>query len=201
MYVGAHLRNMSELEPFMAFIKKEALMPEPILGMSQFETGEPAKLSSLDYRIIHALHKDSRKRVTEVAGELGVSAKTVQRRLSRMTNVGHIELSLEWYPDKSNDIMTILHLNMKASADKGKLIPRLMTEYSPNVVHIFPFSNLPNTALGVIWTNTMKELQDIRKRLEDEGSFESVQPNVLHSGYLFDTWRDRILRKKGSKPE
>jgi hypothetical protein len=41
----------------------------------------------------------------------------------------------------------------------------------------------------------MKELKEIQKRLQDEGAFESVTPNVLYTGYMFDTWRDRPTLK------
>ncbi len=207
LYVGAHLQNISELESYVAYVKKEAQMSDPTVGIVHQEPlpqpgdtplPQDVALYPLDYQIIYSLHKNSRKPVSEVCEELSVSAKTVRRRLSRMIREGLIELSLEWYPDKSNDIMTIFHLSLRASADKSKVSPLLFTKYSPNVLFFWSFSNLPNLLLCVGWTNTMKKLQDIRKSLQSEEVFESVVPNVLHTGYLFDTWRDELVLEKGA---
>lgn len=210
VYVGAHLRSLSDLEPFVAYLKKEAQIKDPTVGISSGELSEASKtgkespldvpLSTLDYRIIHALHKNSRRPVSDVAEELGVSAKTVRRRLSRMIEEGLIELSLEWYPDASNDIMTIFHLHLKDTSDKGKVLPVLLNEYSPSFMFLMPFSNLPNLILYVIWTNTMKELREIQESIDGEEFIESTVPNILYSGSIYDTWRDDIVLKKGAPP-
>ncbi|MFQ5759010.1 MAG: hypothetical protein ACE5IF_04980, partial [Candidatus Bathyarchaeia archaeon] len=113
---------------------------------------------------------------------------------------GSIELSIEWYPNVSNDILTIFHLHLRASADKSKVGPLLIKKYSPNAIFLFSFSNLPNLLLCVVWTNTMKELQDIRERFQSEEAFESVVPNVLYIGYILGTWRDELLVEKGAPP-
>ncbi len=205
LYVGAYLQNLSELEPYVAFVKKEAQMPDPIVGIVHFDTDLPFSLTPqditlypLDYQIIYALHKNSRKRVSEVAEELGVSAKTVRRRLSKMIHEGLIELSIEWYPDVSNDIMTLFHLHLKAYADKSKVGSLLVKKYSPNAFFFWSFSNLPNHLICVVWTRTMKELRDLRKRFESEEVFESIVPNILYTGYIFDTWRDKLVLEKGA---
>ncbi|MEE9586300.1 MAG: AsnC family transcriptional regulator, partial [Nitrososphaerales archaeon] len=130
LYIGANLQNISELESYVAYVKKEAQMSDPTVGIFHQEplpqlgdTTPPRDktLHPLDYQIIYALHKNSRKPVSEVGEELRVSAKTIRRRLSRMISEGLIELSLEWYPDKSNDVMTIFHLSLRSSVDKSEV--------------------------------------------------------------------------------
>ena len=205
LYVGAYLQNISELEPYVGYVKKEAEMPEPNVGIIPPETDfsflvtkRDTKLSPLDYQIICALHKNSRRPVSEVAEELRVSTKTVRRRLSRMIREGLIELSIQWYPDVSNDIMTFFHLYLKASADKSRVGSLLVEKYAPNVLFYWSFSNLPNQLMCPVWTRSMKELRDIQKSFESEELFESTVPNVLYTGYIFDTWRDKLLLEKGT---
>jgi len=207
LYLGANLQDISKLDSYLAFVKKEGQIPDPTVAIIYSPVHAPSSLtskrilSSLDYRIIYSLHKNSRKRITEVSEEIGVSAKTIQRRLSRMVDESLIELSMEFFPDVSNDLFTIFHLNLKASADRSKVSPLLINKYSPNVVYPISCSNLPNLFLCVVWTNTMKELQDIRQCFENEGIFVSVELNVSYTGYIFDTWRDEVLQKKGSPPK
>jgi len=46
----------------------------------------------------------------------------------------------------------------------------------------------------------MKQLRDIHQFIQSEGFFESVIPNVLYTGYIFDTWRDKLLQEKSVPP-
>jgi len=151
-------------------------------------------LHELDYQIIRSLKDNSRKATSEVAEELSVSAKTVRRRLTRMMQLGLVELSIEWYPDVSNDIMTIFHFHLKSGIDKNT-VGTILQKYSPNVIFCWGFSNIPNSFLAFIWTNTMKELKILHERFEHEASIQFVSPNILYTGYIFKTWIDRLVEK------
>ena len=124
IYTGAYIRNISELEPLISYVKKEASISEPTVGILQpFQATSGIKpadleLCKLDYRIINALKDDSRRNLADVATELGVSAKTVRRRLDRMTKNDLIELTLEWYPDKSDDIITLMDVKLKPDSKR-----------------------------------------------------------------------------------
>jgi DNA-binding Lrp family transcriptional regulator len=202
LYIGAYLKSINELESLVSYVKKEAGIPQPTVGiMNPNVFPFPAHLNlddtalcDLDYRIIGALKNDSRKPLSDVAEELEVSAKTIRRRLNRMINNYLIELSVEWYPDASNDIMTLFDLQLKPEADPNMAFV-LQKKYASHMLFFWAFSNIPNTITCVFWTNTMKGLQEIRERLEKEEGISSVVPNVLYVGYIFSTWRDQIPRK------
>jgi hypothetical protein len=151
-------------------------------------------LCDLDYKIIRSLQNNSRKPLSEVAEELGVSTKTVRRRLNRMVKNYLIDLSVEWYPDTSNDIITIMELRLKSDTDSN-LVFQIFRAYSPHMLFFWSYANLANTATFAVWTNTMKELQGIREALEKEPGVASVAPNILYVGYIFNTWRDKIPEK------
>jgi DNA-binding Lrp family transcriptional regulator len=201
LYVGAYLRSITELEPLVSYIKEEVGITEPTVGITYSASPPPRvhsvgdkTLYSLDYQILHSLKDNSRKATSDVADELGVSAKTVRRRLSQMIRKGLIELSIEWYPDASNDIITIFHVNLKPETDKNK-VDTLFKKYSPNMMFYWGLSNIPNMFLAFVWTNTMKELQNIRESFEHEPTVQAVAPNILYTGYIFNTWRDKLLEK------
>jgi hypothetical protein len=40
----------------------------------------------------------------------------------------------------------------------------------------------------------MKELKEIQQRLEKEETVASIVSNILYTGYIFDTWRDELVR-------
>ena len=130
VYVGAYLRDFSQLEQYASFVQKEAQLLDPTIGIMPQPTLPQGtkRLYSIDYQIICALHKDCRRSLSDVAEELHISPKTVRRRLAKMISEGLVELSIEWYPDVSNDILTMFHLRLRAMADKTKIINILSEE-------------------------------------------------------------------------
>jgi DNA-binding Lrp family transcriptional regulator len=195
IYVGGYLRDLSELDSYVAFVKKEGEIGEPTVGIipplaSRFPN---ENLRPLDYQILASLHKDARKPVTDVASEIRASAKTVHRRLERMIEKGLVDLSIDWYPDASNDIVSLCHLTLAQNADRSRVTSSLNQKFSQNVLIDVLFSNLPNLVTLFLWTNSMKLMDDLRESIGKEEGVESVVLNVLQIGYMFDTWRDRLL--------
>ena len=193
LYIGAYLKNIGELEPLARFVKEYAEMPEPTVGIT-FSPIPPflknakfdSALCDLDYKIIRSLKDDSRKATSFIAEELGVSAKTISRRLTRMIKNYLIEFSIEWYPDASNDIISAFHIHLKPDANPNT--PNVIIQkYYPNTLFYWGFSNLLDQYIFFVWTQTSKELKDIRDKLEQEPSIQSVSPNVIFTGYVLNS--------------
>jgi DNA-binding Lrp family transcriptional regulator len=212
--IGAYLKNLNELVRLTEIVKKEAGIPEPVVRIARTEPMSEhrrmasipfqvapnaplinASLCDLDYKIVRSLKDNSRKAISDVATEVGASAKTVRRRLMRMKKYNLIELGLEWYPDKSNDIMTLLDLRLKPNSNAEILAYEMLRKYSPNVLFYWFFVNVPNVLTYVVWTNSMNELQRLCENFEKEPGVASTVTNILYTGYIFDTWRDKLVEK------
>jgi DNA-binding Lrp family transcriptional regulator len=201
LYIGAYIRNIVELEPLVSFIKKEAGLSEPTVGISQ-PVQKPPKgfrpnnlaLCNLDYQIIISLKHDARKAIADIANELGTSSKTIRRRLDRMTKNDLIELTIEWYPDKSDDIITLMDTRLKPESNLAVVANQLLKKYTPNELFYWSFANIPSVITLVIWTNNMSELHNLRERVEKEPDVISAEPYVLCTGYIFETWRDNLAQ-------
>ncbi len=198
LYMGAYLKNIVELESLARFVKEKAEMPEPTVGITFSPIPSflknlkiDSKLCELDYKIIRGLREDSRKATSVIAEELGVSAKTVSRRLTRMINNFLVELSIEWYPDASNDIISAFHVQLKPDANPNTP-DVIIQKYYPNTLFYWGFSNIPNMYIFFVWTPTSKELKDIRDKIEQEPAIQSVAPNIIYTGYVLKSWRDEI---------
>jgi DNA-binding Lrp family transcriptional regulator len=198
MIIGAYLRSIQEIEPLLDYVKNEALILNPVIGIHSSTPANPRfsheeTLHSLDREIIYTLSNDSRKPISDVAEEVGVTAKTVRRRLFSMTRNGIVEFSIEWFPDTSNDIITTMQLRLKPDANKSAM-SGILKKYFPNLLFSYQFINIPNELLCFAWTNTMKEVKEIQQKLENEKTVASVVSNILYTGYIFDTWRDELVR-------
>ena len=201
LYIGCYIRSIGELEGLSEFIRNTAKMPEPKVGILNW--GAPASKPSepfddFDWQIIYQLRNDSRKPLAEIAEALNASAKTVRRRLDDMICNYFIDISLKWYPDKGNDIITIFHTRTHPGTRFTQ--QDLTRKYQPNLLYIMTFSNLPGEHLLVTWTRSMKELKDLGAKIEGEGVFESVSPSILYTGMIYPTWRDKLTEELGKPP-
>jgi DNA-binding Lrp family transcriptional regulator len=195
LYVGAYLREISELDALARFVKETAEILEPTVGLtvSPFPANlkmirKKPDLCELDYKIIRSLKDDSRKATNVIAEEIGVGAKTVRRRLAWMISNFLIELSIEWYPDSSNDIMSLFEVKLKNDAGPNAA-NTILQKYYPNALFYWGFSNIPNSYVFMAWTPSSKELRELRESFEAETAIQSVSPNIIYTGYIFSNWR------------
>ncbi len=194
VYVGGYLKELSELDQYVAFVKRECEMDEPMVGiLPQLPARSPIEeLRPLDYQIIASLRRDSRKPASQVAAEVKASAKTVHRRLKWMEEKELVEFSIDWYPDASNDIVALCHVEISQHNTREKVLADLKQKFSQNILVEVFFSNLPNLIVLFLWTNSMKQMEDLRGSIGKAAGVKSAMLNVLQIGYMFDTWRDTM---------
>jgi len=203
--IHALTRTPSEIEPLVSFVKLTAEIPElkvglqspPIQSESDVDMTRELKISDTDFLIINALKDNSRKTIVEIAEEIGISTKTVRRRLDKLLENHIIHFTIHWYPDKSSEIIVMIVLTLKPSitVDKTKLIDAMREQYSQKMLFTWTFSTLPNTIILSIWVSSMKELQDIHSSLISD-EFEMISLNVGIEGKIFPTWREKYLEDK-----
>jgi len=203
--IHAYLRNPSELEHLVSFIKLTAEIPElkvglqstPIQPEADVDMTREVKFSNTDFLIINALKDNSRKTIVEIAEEVGVSTKTVRRRLDRLIENHLIDFSINWYPDKCSEVIIMIFLTLKPSiaVDKTKILDKLREQYGQKILFTWTFSTLPNIIIVCIWVSSMKELQNVQSSLISD-DFESVSLNIGIEGKIFPTWRERYLEDK-----
>ena len=196
VYVGGYLRGIEELDSYVTFVKNTAELAEPTVGIMPTATPRHGEtLRPLDYQILSSLRRDSRKPATDVAAEVNASVKTVHRRLEWMIENGLVDLGIDWYPDASDDIVSLCHVEVDQHADRMRVLDAMKKKFQDNLLLEVLFSNLPNTLNLFLWTNSMRQMEGLR---EGVGSFEGVKSammNVLQVGYMFETWRDYLALK------
>ena len=197
LYVGAYLKNGDELSKLTEFIKETAEMPSPRIGViSGPETYSPPKreMDTLDWQIIDRLREDSRRSIADVAAEVSTATRTMRRRLKWMVDEEQIELTTRWYPDASDDIISIFHVKRAPTDMRG--LYELCRRFSPNLLFPIPLMNVPEETLFFSWTRTMKELKDLRGKIEAEPDVTSVSMNILYTGDIYPTWIDELPKRR-----
>jgi len=206
LYVNGVLRDISELDDFVEFVRHAAEIPKPSVAI---ETGGPwvprpangraevRTLSDLDIRIIRALHTDARKSTTDVASELGVSAATVRRRLERMIKEEAIEFTADIDPTYAGDVSSIMGVTLEDGADRAKIAAHLLQKFRPRIVYFIQFGNLPDYLVCATWTKTVNDLHELVQRVQEQEGVRKVVANVPVAGYRFVSWRDKLLGSTG----
>ncbi|MBA7539206.1 hypothetical protein ES705_31485 [subsurface metagenome] len=197
-YIHAYIRNMNELDTLVTFVRKTGKISELTVGidrnMPSISIIDKIKLKNLDYLIVNSLKDNSRKTISDVAEEVGVSTKTIKRRLDNLIENSLIELQIDWYPDL---IFTMIILKLKSDSliDDRDFISSLKKTYGSKIVFSWSFSNLPHTKLICVWTKSIKDLQDIESSLLSE-NYDSVEVTILIEGKNFPTWRETYLKER-----
>jgi len=202
-YIHAYIRNLNELDSLLSFVRKTGKIKELTVGLdrassiSNIKDANDVILTKLDYLIVDSLKNNSRKTISDVADEVGASTKTVRRRLDRLIEKNLIHFTIDWYPDKTGEILSIiiLKLNPDTNIDDNEFMNKLRERYGSKVLFSWAFSNLPNLKLLCVWTHSMKELQNVESSfLSENHSFIDV--TVLLEGKMFPTWLDLYLEEK-----
>ncbi len=195
LYVYALLRDVSELQEFSIFVSKTAHISEPIVGIVSvpyITTPEP--LTSVDYKILKTINRDARKPITDIADDVGVSAKTVRKRLDRMIENNLVSFTIQWKLWYVSFI-TVFGIILNEGTDIRSTIQHLNQKYSKNIFSCLSYSNIPNFITLETWATNAHESQKIQEELQSEG-FKDITPYIAYSGNYYDCWVDQLLRTK-----
>lgn len=201
LHVLGVLDDLSGLNRFMNYVVREAAINDPtvrLLDLPVPRATPEASLTSLDYRIIASLLHDGRKPAAEVAAGLGVSARTVKRRIARMEENGLIYYRVVFDHASLGGLFTLLDLNVRSGVNVQDAAALIRKKYSSYMLEMRTFSTIPNNVTVDVWTRTAKELKLLQDSLQDEGIFEKVLPIFVYGVYHFGTWRDDYVRDKAT---
>ena len=207
LYIQAHLPTIHGLGPYVAFCRKAALLPNPEIGIEAgvlygsnppYRTPEVEALDPIDYRIVWALHDDSRRPIAEVCQELRVSPKTVRNRLRRMTERGLVEFYVQLQIGKHAGVLAFFMLTLAPEVEPSVFQGRLISRLAPRVIWSTPMSNAPTALTLLIWSPTAVAHEELLDQLSADESVVKVVGHMITHFDFFETWRDALLREKAS---
>jgi DNA-binding Lrp family transcriptional regulator len=204
IFTQSLLRSISELEGHVEFVKNAAAIPDPlpvgIEGINQ--VGDRAsvrspersvELTTLDYRIVNVLRRDSRLAVADIAGELGVSAKTVTRRVDRMVQAGAVEFTVQVQIGAASGTTGLVLFALKPGVDKNLVRKSLNERFGRSMIMLMTYSNLPDRLFFMCWAQTAVKISEMVEAVSKDKNVLGVRSYILYNAYWFDTWRDRLV--------
>ncbi|WP_019176387.1 AsnC family transcriptional regulator [Methanomassiliicoccus luminyensis] len=152
------------------------------------------ELTLLDYKIVNALHDDSRRPLIGVAEELQCSVKTVKSRLDHMIEVGAIEFSADWRLERSSGIPSVVMVDFQPGTSKTELVNTLRCRFGPHIITTAQYSNRPDFMSANCWFPTMEEHGIFMRTLEGMDSVRTANSRIIQSTQIYETWRDKLLQ-------
>ncbi len=207
--VTALLGRLEDLDDYLGFLKREVGMSAPkvaFTGPGQFgdegarrRMKRRLELTPLDYRIIDTLSEDSRKPVAELADQVGVSAKTIKRRLDRMVQESVLEFSIEYDPAASPSAFVYFWVQLAPEADRVWFTNAFVKRYDRYILVVYPLTNFPGLLISILWAPTQKNVNDLETELMDDPSVVYSRSNAIQALHFFDTWRERFVREQAEQ--
>ena len=122
-FIHAYIENINGLDSLVSFVRKTGEIKELFVGLSK--TNPPSNLidssdmsySKLDYLIIQSLKNNSRKTISDVSKEIDSSTKTIRRHLNRLIEKNLVTFTVDWYPDKTPQLISMIILKLKPNVD------------------------------------------------------------------------------------
>jgi Lrp/AsnC family transcriptional regulator, leucine-responsive regulatory protein len=204
--IYAILRSIDDLEPYLEFVRSAGKMENLMVNIEgSLQLGKkPARvkckdtfeLSDIDYSILYCLRDDSRKGVADIAQELGVSSKTVKRRLDRMIEEQAVELSLDWNPGFAGGALGFILVQVAQDLDKANFKARMIDRFGPRLIFYLSFSNDPTSILFYTWSPTAMDHKSICDVISKESGVSTVASYIIQEQCSVPTWRDRLLEQR-----
>ncbi|WP_371805928.1 AsnC family transcriptional regulator [Candidatus Lokiarchaeum ossiferum] len=195
VYIGAYLHSINELSDVVAFAKNAGDLSDVIIGIvpSYPVPGKINDLDNTDLQIIRELQFDSRKKASEISSIIGVSAKTINKRISNLSEQFLVHFTIDWIPNKKGDILAYLHLTIDDDYTPAQIESQINANYGENNVYCTQFSNLPNFLFSVWWVDSFEKLSLLRESIQKINGIKQIEINMMYNGVILETWRDKYL--------
>lgn len=207
LFLQAHLANIRDLGPYVAFCRKSAAMSTPTVGIESdivygsnppYQTPEAVVLDPIDYRILWALHDDARKPIADVSRELRVSPKTVRSRLRRMRERGLAEFYTQLQIGKRAGVLAFFMLSLNPELEPLAFRGQMLAQLGPRVIWSTPMSNEPTSLTMLIWSPTAEAHEELVDGLSAHEGVDKVVGHISTHFDFYETWRDKLLEEKAS---
>lgn len=171
LLVGIYYQSESTLARQIALIESICRAKTAMLWTAPYPKFE-GKLTKTDWTILQVLRKDPRKKVSEIASDLGISARTINRRTKRLNDGNAMFLFLEFDLTKVEGLRYLLIVHCKDKDRKGEVdktirarLPNLIYEetWTPNhSMFAFACANILEAERISDWVRKIKGVSDMK---------------------------------------
>nr|MDO8079197.1 winged helix-turn-helix transcriptional regulator [Candidatus Freyarchaeota archaeon] len=182
------------LEKFKQF-KEVKSMENYILLIPRIGASQKFKVTKNDWRIINALKDDCRKTEIEVADEIGLSVKTVKRRISHLRNKGIIRFMID-LDTASGNLLTYNPIIKFKKINSEDLIQ--INKMFNNPFYIWRIAN-EETMIYTVFIEHLREIDEQIAKIRQIDNVIDVIKIIPTRMYYFKSWIDDFIQEKAEE--
>lgn len=196
LLVGLGFRTEGELRRRLRLIGKRTGDGDPMRVSRTRRRDVDRPFSHLDWRIVRALRGRADASFSTIGDEVGVSYRTVKRRVDRMTDEGHLLVAPVV---EAGEIAGLIPFDLFCEIQPGdrdgvrnelaKLYPDRLLAVRPPDVMLDEYFDL------VLFAETMAELEDMRRRASELEGVENALAAVTRRSRETD-WLDTLIEAR-----
>ena len=167
--------------------------------LTRWQGGFPAvdlKMKRTDWEIVKAFRSDPRRSPSEVAGEVGVSTRTVKRRLTVMTENNSIFMLPELDYDKSLGVACDF-LIICPDETKRNEVNKLMRQKLERVV--FSLTDVKGFSIFALICPNLSEGEEVQRWLKGLDGVSEVRVDIMRENILVGRWLDQEIERQLSE--
>lgn len=192
-----HYDSLKDLEKtiekigFIKYIEKI----EPQIPRSHHST--EIKLSPTDWKIIHSLNHNARKKNHEIAKELDVSTKTIKRRLDRLIIENVIFFTIDVDISKANGyIIYVLSIGLEIGVKREEIYSEIKNKFN----NIWGVVGTVQPAIGLfMYAQRLSEIEGAVEKMKEINGVRTVKPLLCTSYHRSTEWYDKKLNDMTKK--
>jgi DNA-binding Lrp family transcriptional regulator len=213
--VSIHSRCMGGVSAFCLAIKeghedklellRDSLKPATVHFMftsaSNYQSNKH-ELSETDLRIIKCLLSNPRMEAIEIAKKISASARTVNRRLTRMKDNNILKFFIQCNPVSTlGYIQFVLVVNSVDRSFNNEIVERIYGDLKENILCQPPIIDPDNIITLILFSKDIFTADRILKEVESLTGVNRVELFILTGSNSYDEWEIReIDRRLNSKP-
>jgi DNA-binding Lrp family transcriptional regulator len=161
-------------------------------------------LSKTDWRIVERLNHDPRKSHVAISREIGISSRTVARRLQRLTRAGAL-FTLPTISPKALEGTMLAHLNVGyAPKDMLELDRKIMAKLDDCTWHLFHMVSPDGPAIQYSIFNlaisNISRASDILNWVREQAGVQSARVDLLEDHLILLETLDKHLKRRLAEP-
>ncbi len=192
-----HYSNSKELETIIEQISLIKYVANVESGIPRSRLSTDVRLSCLDWKIISKLNHNARKRNHEIAKELGVSPKTVKRRLDTLIKNKVIGFTVNVDLSKPKGyIVYVLGVELETGVKKEKIYNEIKSRFDNVWGAVGPVR--PAIAF-FMYARSLSEVGDVVEGAKKISGVKTVNVSMYKSYHRFDGWYDKQIEKMATE--
>lgn len=200
--VDIYYRTASELDRRLRLISSLADVPAPHRLFDYPYPEVKGDLSPLDWRVVHALRKDARRSPTEIGEELGISSKTVNRRIDRLVAQSSIDVLPRVDMGEVSDLIPLNLACYFTPGPSAKTVDAITKELGEHAFYAWvpPSAELGNFDVFA-WVRKPREIEAMRKRVAAIPGVDRVEALLPCNVVFTSDWLTEAIEERMSVPE